>query len=90
MQKQQKDKVIVSPNPANSIVNVEFSTNVQSNSTKLTVTDQMGNIVLQKIISTVKGVNKKTLDISMLKNGIYSVNITKANTVISSKVIVNK
>ncbi|MBP6430754.1 MAG: zinc-dependent metalloprotease [Ferruginibacter sp.] len=85
-----KDKVIVSPNPANSIVNVEFSTNVQSNSTKLTVTDQMGNIVLQKIISTVKGVNKKTLDISMLKNGIYSVNITKANTVISSKVIVNK
>jgi hypothetical protein len=84
-----KDQLTISPNPAHSFVSVEFTTDVAINATKLTVTDQMGNILMQRNIAVVKGLNKKSIDISSLRNGVYSINVNKGNAIISSKLIVN-
>ena len=83
------DKLSASPNPASSVVNLAFNV-YESNAVMVTVVNQSGIVVLQKNIAVNKGVNKKMLDISTLKSGIYTIKINEGINVKTTKIIVNK
>ncbi len=83
------NKLIASPNPASSVVNLEFKAD-GSNAVLVTVTNQSGAIVLQRNIAATKGLNKKMLDINSLRSGIYTINISEGTNLKSTKIIVSK
>ncbi len=83
------DKLVASPNPASSVVNLEFKSDAV-NSVTATVINQSGVVVMVKNLATVKGVNKKMLDITTLRAGIYTIKINEGVNVKSTKIIVNK
>ena len=83
------DKLTASPNPASSVVNLEFNADA-SKAVMVTVVNQSGMVVLQKNIAATQGVNKKMLDISTLKSGIYTIKINEGISVKTTKIIVNK
>jgi len=84
-----EDKLIASPNPASSAVNLEFNSAALYQTT-VTVLNQSGIIVLQRNIAAVKGHNRSQLDISSLKSGIYTVKINSGADIKTTKIIVNK
>ena len=83
------NRLIASPNPASSVVNLEFKAD-GSNTVLVTVTNQSGAIVLQRNIAATKGLNKKMLDINSLRSGIYTINISEGTNLKSTKIIVSK
>ena len=83
------NRLIASPNPASSVVNLEFKAD-GSNAVLVTVTNQSGAIVLQRNIAATKGLNKKMLDINSLRSGIYTINISEGTNLKSTKIIVSK
>lgn len=83
------DKLTASPNPASSVVNLEFKSDA-SNAATITVIDQSGVVVMQRNLATIKGVNKKMVDISSLRAGIYTIKINEGINVKTTKIIVNK
>lgn len=83
------NKLIASPNPASSVVNLEFNAEALQ-SAIVTIIDQSGVIILQRNIATVKGVNKKILDISTLRSGIYTIKVNDGNNIKATKILINK
>jgi hypothetical protein len=83
------NKLTASPNPASSVVNLEFNGDA-SNTAIVTVVNQSGVMVLQKNITAAKGLNKKMLDINNLKAGVYTIQINQGISVKTTKIIVNK
>lgn len=83
------NKLTASPNPASSVINLEFNADA-SNSSVVTVIDQSGVVALQRNIAVVKGLNKKMLDISTLRSGIYTITINEGINLRTTKIIVNK
>jgi Metallo-peptidase family M12B Reprolysin-like/Secretion system C-terminal sorting domain len=83
------NKLIASPNPANSLINLEFNA-AASGSAMVTIANQSGVIVLQKNMAATRGLNKKMLDISSLKAGIYTIKINQGTHVKATQIIVNK
>jgi Metallo-peptidase family M12B Reprolysin-like/Secretion system C-terminal sorting domain len=83
------NKLTASPNPASSVINLEFNADA-SNSSIVTVIDQSGVVALQRNITVVKGSNKKMLDISTLRSGIYTITINEGINLKTTKIIVNK
>jgi len=83
------DKLIASPNPATSAVNLEFKSDAK-NAAIVTVIDQSGIVVMQRNLATTKGFNKKILDISTLRSGIYTIKINEGVNIKSTKIVINK
>jgi hypothetical protein len=93
-------RVVVYPNPAKDVLNVEFVienavNNITGGETKCTVALQMftmqGILVSTKNIPEIKnGLNKATLDLPDLPNGAYMMKVTMGDRTMTRKVIVNR
>lgn len=82
-------KVSVYPNPTNGVANLQISSTKNVNA-KVTVMNIAGQIVLEKQISLVAGLNNSTFDLTSLSSGMYSVIVDTENSRTISKVSVNK
>lgn len=73
------------PNPSNGFLNLSFKTesNIDAN---VTVTDLVGQIHQQEIVSFGQGQNTQKLDLQHLANGIYIVRISAGDAVVTRKI----
>ncbi len=79
-----KNEIKIYPNPSNSIITIESSFLMSL----IKITDISGKVVLSKNINNLSKININT---TMLKDGIYFVNIRSNNRIISQKIsIINK
>jgi Secretion system C-terminal sorting domain len=69
------DKTVISPNPTNNVLRVEFTAADASTST-LQVTDLFGRVLLSQNVSVAKGANLVPFNVSSLPSGAY---LLKAN-----------
>ena len=72
------DKVVLSPNPATSIVNIENGEDFDF----VTIYDQSGKIILQRNLNT-----SKTIDVSALQSGIFIVKLEGKDQPLVTKLI---
>jgi hypothetical protein len=79
----------VSPNPAGNIANLVFKS-VAKGTADITVTDRVGNIVLQSKVTVVEGDNRRQLDVSKLPGGMYFVKIQNGDKTQVAKIVVMK
>lgn len=77
----------VSPNPAVNTTSLIFKS-VAKGTADITVTDRVGNIVLQNKVTVVEGDNRKQLDISKLPGGMYFVKIQNGDKTQVAKIVV--
>lgn len=87
-----KDEIIVDnlslyPNPAANSINLSFAANNISKA-EISITNTLGNVLYSNQIQAVDGQNNKTIDISRLPVGVYSVNIKINNRVVSKQFVV--
>ncbi len=79
---------LIYPNPSSDFVNVEF-TMVTPETVTLTICDFSGRQMLAKTLNTSVGENSFKVDLDHLAKGVYSINVTSKNQIISaSKFIV--
>ena len=79
----------VSPNPAGYTTNLVFKS-IAKGTVDITVTNQVGNIVLQNKVTVAEGENRKQLDVSKLPAGMYFVKIQNVDKTQVAKIIVMK
>ena len=77
------------PNPAATRLSVTFST-VDASESLLVVYDMAGRKVVQQTVDIRAGQNKINLNVSDLKNGIYSVELTTRDNVQTGKLVITK
>jgi hypothetical protein len=75
------------PNPAANSINLSFAANNISKA-EISITNTLGNVLYSNQIQAVVGQNNKTIDISRLPVGVYSVNIKINNSVVSKQFVV--
>jgi hypothetical protein len=83
------DKLTVSPNPVSVGANLLFNSDVAGNAS-VTITNQMGSIVLQKTMTIIEGKNNRQLDVSKLTSGLYYIKLQNGSHVQMAKIIVSK
>ncbi|MBL0048898.1 MAG: T9SS type A sorting domain-containing protein [Bacteroidetes bacterium] len=76
-------KISLQPNPANDNITINFSINVSS----ICIFDNLGRLIIQKNIDS-SSVKSITIDISGLKDGIYTVLCSSKNFDVRKKLIV--
>ena len=74
------------PNPTTGISTLVFNSPV-SIKTKIQVTNVLGDIVLDKSITTLEGMNKYNLNLGRLQNGVYFVTIRNDYSTITSRIV---
>jgi Metallo-peptidase family M12B Reprolysin-like/Secretion system C-terminal sorting domain/Bacterial pre-peptidase C-terminal domain/Fibronectin type III domain len=79
----------VSPNPAGNTANLVFKSTEQGKAT-ITVSDRVGNKVLQTNVTVVEGDNRQQLDVSKLPGGMYFVKIQNGGKTQVAKIVVVK
>lgn len=79
----------VSPNPTNSEINLNVSTDASVEATVL-ITDLNGKCVFHSQEQFISGINQRRIDIQMLADGLYLIHVTTKNSTISTPLIVNK
>lgn len=84
-----KVDVSVYPNPSNGLANVRVNSVISQNA-KLTVTNAMGQLVLQKQLKLNTGTNNTMVDLSQLADGIYTVSIDAESGKSVSKLCIGK
>ena len=77
------------PNPAATRLSVTFSS-VDASESLLVVYDMAGRKVVQQTVDIRAGQNKINLNVSDLKNGIYSVELTTRDNVQTGKLVITK
>lgn len=78
--------VNVYPNPVNDLATVNVNL-TEATDVQLSVTNAVGQVLYsQKVNSTVAGLNKLNLDFSAFSNGLYFVNVTANNQVVTTKI----
>ncbi|NOT91241.1 reprolysin-like metallopeptidase [Ferruginibacter sp.] len=83
------DALSVFPNPAGFVTNLAFSSKANGNA-RITVTNQLGSIVLTKTISVNEGDNVRKLDLSTLATGMYFIKIQNGGDVQMAKIVIRK
>lgn len=78
---------IISPNPANSIINVHFENNSASKLT-ISVYNSMGQYVFGQSINSMSGENIYTIDINSLPNGEYFLKISNGTDNVTNRFVV--
>ena len=80
-------KVVLSPNPAQDVVNVNFESN-DAFQAHYTISDFTGRTVTQKQINVQSGANEIGVNVSDLANGIYFIQMrTSTNLLFSEKLV---
>ena len=82
-------KVQVFPNPVRLTANFLFNSTKNGN-TEITVINQLGSVVLSKIVTVNEENHIGKLDVSKLQNGLYYIKIKNGDTVETTKIIVSK
>jgi hypothetical protein len=84
-------RVVVYPNPAKDVLNVEFVSGDDNNAVTLQLVTIQGILISTKIAPDIKpGFNKTTLDLRDLPNGAYILKVAIGGQIEASKVIVNR
>lgn len=78
---------MISPNPANSIINVHFENNSASKLT-ISVYNSMGQYVFGQSINSMSGENIYTIDINSLPNGEYFLKISNGTDNVTNRFVV--
>jgi hypothetical protein len=81
------DKLAVSPNPANDVLNINLNLAKASN-VQIDVIDMNGKVVFNKNIKANLIGYKEELSLASFANGIYTVQVRSANGTSSQKVVV--
>ena len=79
----------VSPNPAANTTNIVFKS-AEKGTAVISVTDRVGNIVLQNKVTVVEGDNRQQLNVSKLPGGMYFVKIQNGDKTQVAKIVVMK
>ncbi|GGB68070.1 peptidase S8 [Flavobacterium suaedae] len=77
-----KDKIIIYPNPANSVIKI-YNTIQSDKTATITLYNSLGQLVLEEIISS----NKQTVTVDNLSNGMYNYTITSGEYLYTGKLI---
>lgn len=83
------DNLSVAPNPVNTFANLSFKSNASGTAT-VTITNQLGNTVLNKKLLVTEGLNRSKLDVSNLANGLYYIKLQNGSTVQMTRIVVQK
>ena len=83
------EKLIVTPNPTSYAADLIFNS-AEKGIAVITITNQMGNVVLNKNINVAKGQNLNKIDVSNLIAGWYNIRLQNGASILMSKIIVNK
>jgi hypothetical protein len=83
------NKLRVSPNPARSAANLAFNSIFGGNA-KVSVINQTGSVVLNKIFLVNAGDNTRKLDVGSLANGVYFIKIQTGSVIQLSKLVISK
>ncbi|MES1223368.1 MAG: T9SS type A sorting domain-containing protein, partial [Bacteroidota bacterium] len=83
------NRLAVFPNPARNTANLIFNTESGGSAT-ISVINQTGSIVLNKILAVNSGDNIKPLDISHLANGMYFIKIQTGSVIQMAKLVIGK
>ena len=82
-------KVVVFPNPVGFTANLLF--NAKENGTaQITVSNQLGAVVLSQLVTVYIGDNVRKLDVSKLGNGMYFIKIKSGDKVEVAKIVISK
>jgi hypothetical protein len=82
-------KFIVFPNPAGYSANLSFESEKSGNA-EITVTNQLGSVVLRKSIAVQEGINNSKLDVGKLVNGLYYIKLHNGANMQMTKILINK
>jgi hypothetical protein len=85
----EKSKLKVSPQPANSLVNISFVAQ-KAGSIPVEIFNIDGKVLLTKNVSAVEGANQFQLDVSSLSNGIYLVRLQNGEAMETAKLVIQK
>ncbi len=77
------------PNPATTRLSVSFSS-TDAEKSHLVIYDMAGRVVVQQMVNIRTGQNKVNLNVSNLKNGIYSVELTTRDNIQTGKLVITK
>ncbi|MDA3867503.1 MAG: T9SS type A sorting domain-containing protein [Salinivirgaceae bacterium] len=84
------NEVIMYPNPATDVLNIQLSAKITEKVT-VNVIDLQGRVVSSiKQITEIEGANRIAIDVQTLKPGTYIVNVTTSEYSKSKIVVINK
>lgn len=69
------NSVRVYPNPAKNLVNIDYTLGQEAN-LKWQITDLLGQVILQDEVSNPSGKHVQSIDMNMLSNGLYLLNLS--------------
>ena len=75
-----EDALKIYPNPANNLINLSFFSNYNG-FTQINIIDALGRIHLTQYFNTVIGNFNGQINISPLKNGVYTAHVTQGSTI---------
>lgn len=82
------EALMIYPNPADNQLNVTLATSTTfENSANLRLLSLSGQVVLDQQWSVVPGVNRRTLDVSAMKSGVYFLFVVSKDNVLQQKVV---
>lgn len=77
----------VFPNPVTDIANLVFTANKKGKA-EITVTNQLGAVVLRQIVAATEGKNTRSLDVNKLSNGLYIIRVITEDKTEVVKIII--
>ncbi|MBA2248804.1 MAG: fibronectin type III domain-containing protein [Chitinophagaceae bacterium] len=77
------------PVPATNAVNISFDAFAKGNA-DIIIVNQLGQQVLTKKVAVDNGTNFNTLDVSLLKSGVYTVKVNNGKDIQTTKMIISK
>jgi len=86
---EQYDKIKLFPNPVSELLNCEFTTD-KFEDFDLQIIDIDGKVIIQKKYLIVNGLNRITIPVSLLQNGIYFIRIQNSEMNRTLKFVKNK
>ena len=75
----------VFPNPSHGLVHLSFNAE-RVNNYMVNVTNALGAIVYRSAVNVVSGKVDKEIDLSKLSKGVYMINVSDGNTVVSKRI----
>lgn len=76
----------VFPNPASNLINLNMNTTFVGDA-QVQIIDITGKVIVMENINVINGTNTKSFDISSLKSGVYSLNVTVDGKIHSNKFV---
>ncbi len=85
----QKNNFRIFPNPSNGELSIEYNSS-QTTSVQVTILDFVGKIVYDNIFSFQQGLDKKSVDLHQLNDGLYFIRFKSGEKVYTEKLIISK